>query len=539
MTVRGYSIALRTLYLIVCASLFSLPVFIAWSLNIDFTHFANESLAYRYFLSERLMRGEPAWIWQGHLLTIIQNGIYAVLDQVFSDGPAALHARVQAFSFSTLACMSLLMTALLAYVAFSRCIDWVDRILIAGAALGPMYATKVAGFYYSLLPDYFVLNIVLAAGAVVLVARFGRSGQHLYGPITRSVAVGAYGGLLVSNKVTLGITGAMLLPLLLPERPLRLVSAAGRSAIAFGVAVFVVGFVLLVFTAFDVRAELRLIRNWVKALAASKEEGGVTVAQWLTHSGGYGYEVIVCFWLLAASVTALHWWRNKDGYAGAMLLASCVGAVALVVFYLKRPAGTTAFDGATILVALSAAMFTTLPRRTLFVTFVGMVACAFMVYAAFITVPAGAQLLGGTWSADGRARWSLHSDLTRMAEGKRTIVIFPNNEYHHEGVHEFLLKGAADFPTWNISPTGSDIIRRYAGDLQFRHEYGGSGPADPYPNDVLLVWFEFPNGQSLPDRYQELAKAINKKGTECRRWKIPKGEQVQMYAVGCLTRDAP
>jgi hypothetical protein len=535
MIVRADSTALRTLYLVTCAGLFAFPVFVAWTLNIDFTLFANESLAYRYFLSERLVKGEPAWIWQGHLLTVIQKGIYAVLNQVLPEyEPNTLHARVQAFSFLTLACASLLMTALLAYAAFSRYIDWVDRALIAVAALAPIYATKAAGFYYSLLPDYFVLNIVLAAGAVVLAARFGRLENH--GPITRAVAAGGYGGLLVSNKLTIGIAGVILLPLFLLERRLRLASIVWRAAIAFAAALFVLAFVFLIFTAFDARSEWRLIRNWAIALAASKEDGGFSGAQSLQHFDLYGYDVIIFAWLLAACVTGFHWWHKKDGYAGAMLIASLLGAVALIGFFLKRPAGTTAFDGAIILIALSMAMLTTLPRRRAFVTLIGAVVCAGTLYAA-LTVPWQHNFhVARSSSVDGRARWLLHSDLTRMAEGRQTIVIFPNNEYHHEGVHEFLLKGAADFPTWNISPSGYDIIRRYAGDLQFRHEYGGVGPNAPYPEDVLLVWFEFPNGPSLPDRYEQLASAVNRQGTTCRKWKIPRGEGVQMYAVGCLTR---
>ena len=111
--------------------------------------------------------------------------------------------------------------------------------------------------------------------------------------------------------------------------------------------------------------------------------------------------------------------------------------------------------------------------------------------------------------------WQIHYDTLHLAAGRPIIVIIPDNSYHHEGVHEFLLKGAADFPTWNISAAGEKIIHRFAPGMTFRHEYGGIPPSSAIPENVVVIWFDLLNSPALTEKYASLNEANLRPGVVC------------------------
>ena len=60
----------------ICICLIWIPYLVASITNMEFLVTGNESLAYRFFISESAWLGNPTFIWQGHLTSIIQNFIY-------------------------------------------------------------------------------------------------------------------------------------------------------------------------------------------------------------------------------------------------------------------------------------------------------------------------------------------------------------------------------------------------------------------------------------------------------------------------------
>ena len=109
-----------------------------------------------------------------------------------------------------------------------------------------------------------------------------------------------------------------------------------------------------------------------------------------------------------------------------------------------------------------------------------------------------------------RAFWDLHREILRLADGKKIIVILPDDSYCYGGVQELLLKGASDFPTWEVSTRGQSILDKFAPGMVFRHEGGRTLPDADFPRDTLVVWFEKPGCQPLTDRYRLLREAMSR-----------------------------
>jgi hypothetical protein len=115
---------------------------------------------------------------------------------------------------------------------------------------------------------------------------------------------------------------------------------------------------------------------------------------------------------------------------------------------------------------------------------------------------------------DSKIKWATFDKVRELARNKPIEVIFPDNSYHHEGPFELLLKGAADFPTWNINYGQKTIIDRYAPGMSFRHNFSQVRPEMPYANGRVLVWFDLDGTQPLEEKYLELKKILLQPGIQ-------------------------
>jgi hypothetical protein len=512
-------------YALFCGSLYSLPLFVAIRYNADFTYFANESLAYRYFLSERLSSGNYAWIWQGHLTTSIQNLIYLVVDRHLAPSASDFHLRLQLFSLLTLGFNVALTTSLFVIAGQTKRLDWLDRFLVALIPLAPLYAT-ISGSYYHLAPDYWALNVILAAGAVLLFQCEWRS-QTPPRSLVKFALLGGYCGLLVSNKIYMGILGIFIIGPFLLSPPFRMSSLALRTIVALAGALLVLCMVLLTFYSFEVGALRRMLGVWVDAMVGL---GGD--ANFWTEVNLRTYWSFAALWLGATIIVVVNFLGNQTRQNGILIVCNAIGALAALFVLIKRPAGTTSFEVAVLFLAFTAMLITSVPRTKPYlvastVTVVGLVliaSCTLSISHAFSWIAAS--------SAMGRARWQLHTEIMRMADGRRVITVIPGNDYAYGGVQELLLKGAADFPTWNVSASGQRIIDRYASGMTFRHAYGSeNSPNAPYPRNVLVLWWDKPDGPPIVEKYPALREAVNRQDIFCREWKQP---EIAFEIKACL-----
>ena len=505
-------------YALVCGSLYSLPLFVVIHYKADFTYFANESLAYRYFLSERLSSGEYAWIWQGHLTTSIQNFIYLVVDRFLAPSPSDLHLRLQLFSVLTLTFYAVLTTGLFLIAGQTQRLDWRDRFLVAMIPLAPLYTT-LSGSYYHLAPDYWALDIILAAGAALLFQYEWRS-KISDRSLFKIALLGGYCGLLAANKIYMSILGIFIVVPFLFSSPLRASSVALRAFIAFAGALLVLCMVLLIFYSFDVGALRRMLRVWFGSMAsAGGKENLLTADQYMTAWRSYGS--FAALWLIATIIVLINFLATRARQTGILIACNAVGALAALYVLFYYPAGTTIFEVAILFLSFTAILVTSVPMSKAYVVAATATAISFVLRVSSPVNAADAFYWITHSSKMGEVRWQLHAEVMRIAAGRRIITVIPLNDYTYGGVQELLLKGAGDFPTWNVSASGQRLIDRYAPHMTFRYAYGAENPNALYPGDVLVLWWDKPDAQPLVDKYPALGEAVNRKNVVCREWKQP------------------
>jgi hypothetical protein len=506
------------IYALICSGLFAFPLLTAIYYHGDFTYLTNESVAYRYFLSERLVEGDnTAWIWNGQLTTAIQNVIFFLINRYLE--PTDLQGRLQLFSFLTLGCYAVLMAGLFFVAGQNQKIKWIDRLLLAIVGLAPLYATKSQGFYYFLLPDYITLDVILAAGAVFLFQRECRL-QPPDGSLSKVALLSGYGGLIAANKLFMAVPAVFLVGPSLLAHPHKISDTALRLIVAVASGLFVFLGVLLFFFLFDISGLQHMLPAWIRALRFPNGETNFWTEQWAGIMDAYWF--IAALWIGATAVAIIHLIKDGTWRDGIVMICNIFGAMAALYILLKRPATTTAFEVSVLLVTFTAILLSSI-SQTKFYTGISLAAIAGLILYAGITFPIAAHRDWVAPSSDrARVRWQLHDEVIRMATGRKIITVIPGNEYHYDGVQELLLKGAADFGTWNISSSGQKIIDRYAPGMTFRNEtMGGESPNKSYPDNILVLWWDDPNKQPLVEKYAALLEAINRKHVSCRRWDIP------------------
>jgi len=247
---------------------------------------------------------------------------------------------------------------------------------------------------------------------------------------------------------------------------------------------------------------------------------------------GYGYAYFIVFWIVASIVAAVVVGGLTDRRSTARLVVSASVILGVTQFYAlyRRPAGTTAFETASLLLAFAAIALACVSERRVASWFI-------LASLAVWTVCCGWTF---SWEANtrlvaesapyARALWKLHDEILGMARGRPIVVIIPDNSFSHGGVHELLLKAAADFPTWNISSRGQWLINRYGPGLTFRHEHGGASPEDAIAQGAVVVWYDRPDKLPLKQRYRSIAAASERVGTVTRDWMLQMSGVTQAVA---------
>jgi hypothetical protein len=113
-------VALSKLWLIVAITVvgaYALPLLSVLRSGAQYLSYANESLAYRYFISVRILggEGESAWLPQGQLLTLLQHGIVLWLTKISGMSSSDIEHTLQPFSLASSTLMTIMGSALLFY----------------------------------------------------------------------------------------------------------------------------------------------------------------------------------------------------------------------------------------------------------------------------------------------------------------------------------------------------------------------------------------------------------------------------------------
>jgi len=471
---------------------------------------ANESLAYRYFHSMRLLqdRDGDVFLPQGHTPGLLYHGINLGLSFVVRLPEQDLRRRVDTFAHSIALLLWLSVSAIILLCLHSRKLGLSDGLLVAIVPLAQVYGS-MSGLRAWVAPDYYQAEIVLGALALMLFLRHIRGGVSDT-PRRSAVFLGALMGAMAATKVTLMLTGALVLWPTLVAKESRVREALFRLALAAGGAVFAFGFIIMAYYLFDIAS----VRKWFgSAYDFTRAPGNIEPDFWaMLLSRKYSYIVpIAGAWLgslVWCWIAGLREHRRTDCglWIGWSLLLTSMHVAGL----LQRPAGTTLFELGMFLTASCATMVAWSSgnprpgrRSILGALALGGYSVAFGIPNA-LTLPSTRELR--QWSD---SSWEVHSWLS--ASNRPVVVFLPDNRYCAGTVEEALMKGMSDCPTWDIS-RGDDMLKRVAPHLLFRHA--------PFrlEDDSVLLWTEAPGVPSILEQNPHLQRAVEGK---IRRWQFP------------------
>ena len=290
---------LRLLYVLIASVLFALPFLASLYFGADPLTVANESVAYRFLYSERLLGGEGSTVWvaAGFLTTAVQNVLLAVIDTFSGIAADDLRGRVHLFANATGALHSLLAAGIFFLAAQNRRLLWIDRLLLALVGLGPLYLTRTSGFYYYSLPDYYLTNVVLTLTAVFLFQNEWRREEE-GNPLLRYTLLGCFVGLMVANKITMAPFAAVVLAPALLADSARDRAHVVRNLVAAGSAAAAYIFVLLAFYVFNVTAVFSMFKSWFRFSLNPGGEFDFWSADFVAHFTQYSFSYIFSFWVL-------------------------------------------------------------------------------------------------------------------------------------------------------------------------------------------------------------------------------------------------
>lgn len=480
---------------------------------------ANESIAYRYFHSFRLVKGEIGTIWeaQGQSLGLLHVGFQYLLDAL---GVESLRLRIDLFSYGTLAANSLAFGLLSYGLARKTALDRARLAIVSAVTIFGIYGS-IWGLMSARLPDYYTFEVTLTVASLSW-ALLRWSGAAVQNERTEALMMGALGGLMAGIKITLVPTA--LLPLLAfvltQKRTIRNCAAliACWSLAAGGSLALTV----LLYYHFDLNHLLRAFEQWRIFVAAPGAEpnfvDNLRATLWAKSENGTDLRfiwVVMIFWLTASIRFVVSQGRRGEFATRSSLLGAGLLLWSMLHVYAiaKRPAETTLFESGLFLV--TASVFVTLihgtadvrQRRWVFASAGILLLWSGVSGAAHFPGPALLQ----RFKASGEAAWEIHETINESQ--LPVTVLLPDNNATSGTLEDALLKGFSDVPTWLIT-SGYDLFQRVAPGRHYVQQL------DLPPAGHLLMWAEAPYEPSLPERNPAIARIIAQPGTVSKSWTL-------------------
>ncbi len=493
--------------------LFLAPLVFAACNRFEGFSFANESIAYRWGHASRVISGDmPPILPQGFTILAAQEQLVRAIERILPLSAETLRQSVQWFCWGTLGIFIAAFLAILVSLLRTR-EETVDRILVVYLPWAvALWATGSAGLYYSLLPDYYYLNSLLACATGWRLLPFLSSlrGESRPPPGWAHVwALGLVLGLGVANKVTWGVPCVIAFSAVLLAEPASLGRRLGQGVALAATAALTVILVLLVHYQFSPRMLGQGLTEWLSFMQGQKGEFDVGSPAFYAMVKSYNYDAlyILSTLTISAGVVLVTGWRAR------IFAVSCLlGFVSLLWAAAQRPAGSTLWDVNVLLLLLMSATLLAIAkaRRRQWLLAVWIVAIG--VLAIRHSPRLNAERVVGTHAASAN-RFEVFQEITRFAGDRPQFIMLANNEYGHGGVYELLLKAASDFPTWNVS-VGRAWLQRFGVDIAFLHEYGTDMKLPPDTSGDCIIWVDRPDLPPLTARHEQLASLARDPGNE-------------------------
>lgn len=497
---------------------------------------ANESIAYRYFHSWRLVLGENGTIWEAQGQSL---GLLHVLFQKILNGSEiqSLDLRIDLFSYATLFANSAALAVVVYWLARHRAIRTAQLAIVAAVTLFGVYGSGW-GLSAARLPDYYTWEVTLTvAGLALFFIQNARSE-----PDTRLQVVmllGGLAGVMIGIKITLAPAAALpVLPLLLSNR-VSLKTRLATLAIWSGSAVASLGLILVAYYQFDPTHLRRAFEAWRSFVAAPGAEPGFIESllnpfrpnhnPWVDHRFVW---VATALWLVGAVSYAssllhrripIHF--SKLGLGAFLVVTSALHVLAVV----RRPAETTLWESALFLLVagglfLSESHASTRKNGRVWVWSLLVVGWCVLSTARHFPRPTTVIAVRDA----GRAVWEIHDQLS--ATNLPIVIVLPDNNYTSGSVEEALLKGFSDVPTWNIS-SGQALLDQLAP----RRTFVSSFEIPPIPG--VVMWTDLPGQPRAAESNPTLAQLLKVNPDGLSAWTIKRGPlwTRTVYTLVCTT----
>jgi hypothetical protein len=498
----------------------AVPWFVLLASGVSLISVANESIAYRYFHSFRLVQGEAGTIWEAQGQTL---GVFHVILQQGLDalGVETLRQRIDLFSYATLGANSLLLGVVAFRFARNPAMSRGALIALGGILVFGVYGSAWA-LMSARMPDYYTLEVtgtVVALGWALL--RWSGAAPCRDG--VEALLMGAFAGLLAGVKITLIPTALVPLLALLLVRPRSPREIAKLAATWLLTAVASLSLILLAYYQFDLGhmgrafgawrtfvlapgSEPRFIDNLQAAFRGEVANGSDLSFVW----------VVLTSWLVTVGRWILGCWHHRGAgsarpvwMGAALIFASALHLYAVT----RRPAETTLFESGIFLVAVSA--FLALETGTAGRSGRGGIswwAAGLFIWCGFSAARhlPNRELIH-VFRSSGEAAWEIH----HLINESRTpvTVLLPDNSATSGTLEDALLKGFSDVPTWSVS-TGYDLLERVAPGRHYVQQL------DFPPPGHLLLWADDPTGVPFAERHPAIGRLLALPGTAVSTWTL-------------------
>jgi hypothetical protein len=426
---------------------FATPLLLLLVAQGDHLPFAHESLTFRYFTNVRILNGEGGDIWlpQGQLLTTLQHVIVTLLQIGAGLSAFDLKPMLHWYALLTNTAMAALYGAVALAAVFDRRLTWFDRAIVM--LIGPfvVLATGSAGFYYTLLPDYWSFNVVIVtASAYLTIALLRDPRPFRWADI---ILAGLLWGVAATNKVTLlGPTGLVVI-MAATKSPCTLRLFVFRSATAVLLAFAAFLGVFLACYLFRIGDMVAALQSWSAFFAEAGAEPAFWEGNFPVFLKAYHYDAIAYLWVAGTVVLAIEIchhrsWRSR---LTALWFASLAVAILLGLGLLKRGAGTTLFEVATIATGLVAVQLAaTLGNRPSPIGGAIVIATGIVFATIQFDRPHNWFVVSRSAELAGRS-WELHEYALSLAGHHRPIVmLMPDASYGWSGIEELIGMGLSD-----------------------------------------------------------------------------------------------
>jgi hypothetical protein len=475
-----YLLTLLTILLI------SFPTILAIYSRGDFIDLANETVAYRYFFIERVNQGESIAIGVGHLLAIINWIAYSLTDNL-ADSSVNIRRTINDFSNLTNLIILALQIIFLITIPCSSILNRLQKNILLILPIFLLYGFGFAGFDYMLMPDYHHLNILIVTFAVFIFYASYNINIHYKKNVTDKALLfyGVLLGVLFSNKISL-------LPiLLLSISPFFLATLRNKPSIKLkSLSLISVGMIIGAFIVFSIIYKfnypilLKGVTGWFKFILNPGVQPDFWSGAFINQIFNYNYIYYFIIYLIIIFLIFKEAFKLSNKYIHILLVLT---SFFYIYSLFKRPAGSTFFELSQWFFCLSLMAAGVLNgdkiKRIIYCTFF------FVSLVCITTFPfrsAAECVAESSKRSNTKEEFFLKSK--ELSKNGELIVNFRDNSFHHEGFHEFFLKGASDFPSWQIHNSGKAILNKYIGEIQYKYGDESMGQQILNKNDVLIIF---------------------------------------------------